>query len=82
MLNIAEQYIELSVVQLSGLLFTDYLYQVIVTETNRYTARCHQKQRKGGLEWLELTTPELKTWLGLVTTTGVVQKKGHLADCW
>ncbi|KAK2161400.1 hypothetical protein LSH36_117g03087 [Paralvinella palmiformis] len=75
----------MSAEQLFGIFFTDYLFRLIVGETNRYAGQCRQHEPKKGRkhsEWYEVTVPELKTWLGLLLTMGLVQKKGRLGEYW
>lgn len=81
----AEQCTPMTAVQLFGLFFTDYLLRLIVTETNRYAGQSMQTAPKRGrnpMGWHGLTMPELKTWLGLMITMGVVEKKGRIGEYW
>ncbi|KAK2143563.1 hypothetical protein LSH36_831g00039 [Paralvinella palmiformis] len=81
----AEDCRKMSAEQLFGIFFTDYLVRLIVGETNRYAGQCRQHEPKKGIkhsEWYEVTVPELKTWLGLLLTMGLVQKKGRLGEYW
>ncbi|KAK2159268.1 hypothetical protein LSH36_155g01044 [Paralvinella palmiformis] len=81
----AEDCCKMSAEQLFGIFFTDYLFRLIVGETNRYAGQCRQHEPKKGRkhsEWYEVTVPELKTWLGLLLTMGLVQKKGRLGEYW
>ncbi|KAI0218647.1 PiggyBac transposable element-derived protein 5 [Lamellibrachia satsuma] len=83
--NNAEQCCDMTAEQLFGLFFTDYLFRLIVGETNRYADQCMKKAPKKGrkhTEWSEVTIPELKTWLGLLLAMGIVQKKGRLGEYW
>ena len=71
----AEDCSKMSAEQLFGIFFTDYLFRLIVGETNRYAGQCRQHEPKKGRkhsEWYEVTVPELKTWLGLLLTMGLV----------
>ncbi|KAK6168810.1 hypothetical protein SNE40_019986 [Patella caerulea] len=68
-------------VNLFQLLFTDYILRDIVVETNRYAKQC-QEGRHIQKDWTNISVPELKTWLGLVIATGIVQKKGRIASYW
>ena len=75
----------MSPLALFTLFFTDYLLRDIVTETNRYAQQCLAQPPKRGdahLPWIELTVPELRSWLGLIFAMGVVQKIGRLSDYW
>ena len=81
----AEQCRTMTAVQLFGLFFTDYLLRLIVTETNRYDDQSMETAPTRGrkaMAWHDLTMPELKTWLGLMITMGVVQKKGRIGEYW
>jgi len=79
----AEDCSKMSAEQLFELFFTDYLFRQIVGETNRYASQCRQQEpKKGRTDWYEVTVPELKTWLGLLLTMGLVQKKGPLGEYW
>ncbi|KAK2154754.1 hypothetical protein LSH36_258g02036 [Paralvinella palmiformis] len=81
----AEDCRKMSAEQLFGIFFADYLFRLIVGETNRYAGQCRQHEPKKGRkhsEWYEVTVPELKTWLGLLLTMGLIQKKGRLGEYW
>ena len=81
----AEQCTPMTAVQLFGLFFTDYLLRLIVTETNRYAGQSMETPSTRGrkpMAWHDLTMPELKTWLCLMITMGVVEKKGRLGEYW
>jgi len=76
---------EMTAVQLFALFFTDYLFRIIVGETNRYASQCMQHAPKKGKKhsgWTEVTVPEMKTWLGMMLAMGIVQKKGPLSEYW
>ena len=76
---------EMTAGQLFGLFFTDYLFRLIVGETNRYASQCMKQAPKKGKKhsgWTDVTIPEMKTWLGLLLVMGIVQKKGRLGEYW
>ena len=80
-----ENYKNLSVFELFSLFFTDYIFSIIVEQTNLYADQCRQNPPKRGakhMEWHDTSVPELKTWLGLVLVMGIVEKKGRLATYW
>ena len=54
--------------------FTDYILKYIVDQTNLYQQQCATKHDFTHLEWYLLTIPELKTWLGLLLSMGMLQK--------
>ena len=70
------------------LVINDELLNQVVEETNRYadqffssnagTLPTHLRANK----WYPLTLPELKQFLGLTLTTGLLDKRGSLADYW
>ena len=62
--------------------FTDYILKYIVDQTNLYQQQCATKYDFTHLEWYLLTIPELKTWLGLLLSMGMLQKIGRLSDYW
>nr|XP_031830867.1 piggyBac transposable element-derived protein 4-like [Nomia melanderi]XP_031830868.1 piggyBac transposable element-derived protein 4-like [Nomia melanderi]XP_031830869.1 piggyBac transposable element-derived protein 4-like [Nomia melanderi] len=72
-----------SIEQVAKLYFTDDLFQIIVTETNKYYAKNSYKYRtsKSTGKWTELTIPELKKWFGLIIIMGLI-RKGKLIDYW
>ena len=78
----AEDCSKMSAEQLFGLFFMDYLFSLIVGETNRYASQCCQQEPKKGRKHAEVTVPELKTWLSLLLMMGLVQKKGRLGEYW
>ena len=75
-----------SPIQYFCLMFTNFLLDILVTETNRYAAQNldgrtmspHARLHK----WVDVDIAEMKKFLGLVILTGIVQKKGHLASYW
>ena len=62
--------------------FTDYILKYIVDQTNLYQQQCATKHDFTHLEWYLLTITELKTWLGLLLSMGMLQKIGRLSDYW
>ena len=75
----------LSPLGLFSLFFTDYLMREIAVETNRYADQVMARPPRHGaahLPWSPVTLPELRTWLGLLFTMGVVKKIGRLAEYW
>ena len=62
--------------------FTDYIIKYIVNQTNLYQQQCATKHDFTHLEWYVLTLLELKTWIGLLLSIGMLQKIGRLSDYW
>ena len=68
------------------LFFTDRFLETLVIETNRYASQYltrttltpHARAHK----WTPVTTEELERFLGLVLLTGIIDKKGRIADYW
>jgi len=63
------------------LIFTDDLYNLIVTETNRYATQQRKEPRNQKTPWTALTIEEFKTWFGLYLSMGIVQQPS-LVDYW
>ena len=70
------------------LIITDDILGIVVEETNCYanqfflsktgTLPIHSRAH----DWKLLTLPELKIFLGLTLTTGLLDERGHLSDYW
>ena len=68
------------------LFFTDMFFETLVIETNRYASQYltrttltpHARAHK----WTPVTAEELERFLGLVLLTGIIDKKGRIADYW
>ncbi|KAK2143329.1 hypothetical protein LSH36_853g00001 [Paralvinella palmiformis] len=79
----AEDCSKMSAEQLFGLFFMDYLFSLIVGETNRYASQCCQQEPKKGRKHAEVTVPELKTWLSLLLMMGLgvlISSSHEIAD--
>jgi len=63
------------------LIFTDDLYNLIITETNRYATQQRKEPRNQKTPWTALTIEEFKTWFGLYLSMGIVQQPS-LVDYW
>lgn len=61
------------VIDFFELCFTEQLYRLIVHEMNHYAGQERPRLAKP-LGWTELIINELRTWLGLHFTMGIVQK--------
>ena len=63
------------------LIFTDDLYNLIVTETNWYATQQRKEPCNQTTPWTALTIEEFKTWFGLYLSMGIVQQPS-LVDYW
>ena len=68
------------------LFFTDRFLETLVIETNHYASQYltrttltpHARAHK----WTPVTAKELERFLGLILLTGIMDKKGRIADYW
>ena len=70
------------------MIISNDILDIVVDETNRYAdqfftlkAGTWPKHSRAN-NWKPLTLPELKIFLGLTLTTGLLVKRGHLSDYW
>lgn len=63
------------------IIFTQDVYDLIVTQTNLYASQQRREPRNQKQSWSDLTVDEFKTWLGLYLAMGIV-KKPSLRDYW
>lgn len=63
------------------IIFTQDIYDLIVTQTNLYASQQRMEPRNQKQSWSDLTVDEFKTWLGLYLAMGIV-KKPSLRDYW
>ena len=56
------------------IIFTQDVYDLIVTQTNLYTSQQRMEPRNQKQSWSDLTVGEFKTWLGLYLAMGIVKK--------
>lgn len=68
------------------LFFTDNLLNFLVRETNRYASQYLTKTKLSpkcrAKNWSPVTIEEMEVFLGLVSLTGLIDKKGWLASYW
>ena len=65
------------------LYFTDDVLEHIVTETNRNFCAKHENDPDGNkMKFEELTVDELKTFIGVMISIGLVQMRGRLKYLW
>ena len=74
--------VKFSIVEIFSMFFTDYILKYIVDQTNHYHQQCTTKHGFTHPEWYVVTIPELKTWLGLLLSMGMLQQIGCLSDYW
>ena len=76
-----------NVIEIVTLFFPDYLFDVLVTQTNLYadqyfgkadTLSKHSRARARH----PVNVNEIKVWLGLTILTGLINKKGDIASYW
>ena len=68
------------------LFFTDRFLETLVIETNRYASqyltRTTLSPHARAHKWTPVTAKELERFLGLALLTGIMDKKGRIADYW
>lgn len=63
------------------IIFTQDIYDLIVTQTNLFASQQRMEPRNQKQSWSDLTVDEFKTWLGLYLAMGIV-KKPSLRNYW
>ena len=63
----------MSAAELFAHYFTDKVWQLIITETNRYAVKCKQNLSDHSRAWTPVTIPEMKAFIGTLILMGIVK---------